>query len=136
MVVAGVIVEQGRVLAARRRYPPELAGFWECPGGKVEPGESEREALARELLEEIAVQVDVCDRVGPDIRISPSLVLHAYLARIIAGRPVALDHDAIAWISTEELHSVNWLPGDRPLMEAVYELMTAQTGMNGTPNSI
>ncbi len=80
--------------------------------------------------------MEVGDRVGPDIRISPSLVLHAYLARIIAGRPVALDHDAIAWISTEELHSVNWLPGDLPLMEAVHELMTAQTGMNGTPNSI
>ena len=136
MVVAGVIVEDGRVLAARRRYPPELAGFWECPGGKVEPGESEQQALARELLEEIAVQVEVGPRVGPDIRISPALVLHAYVARITAGRPIALDHDDIAWISTVELPNVNWLPGDLPLMEAVQELMIAQTGMNGTPNSV
>lgn len=135
VVVAGVIIEQGRVLAARRRYPPELAGLWECPGGKVEPGESEPAALARELQEEIGVQVTVGDRFGPTIRISPTLVLHAYLARITAGRPAPLDHDAVAWVSAEEFQNVEWLPGDAPLMEAVHRLIESSIGTNGTADA-
>ena len=81
VVVAGVIISDGRVLAARRRYPPEAAGYWECPGGKVEPGETERAALARELREELGVDTEIGGRIGADIPIGTGLVLHAYLAR-------------------------------------------------------
>ncbi|MET0865989.1 MAG: NUDIX domain-containing protein, partial [Nakamurella sp.] len=63
VVVAGAIIEDGRVLAARRTHPPELAGKWERPGGKVRPGESEAAALTRELAEELAVDVVVGDRI-------------------------------------------------------------------------
>src|SRR5690606_41296970 len=61
------IVRAGRLLAQQRGYPDHLAGQWELPGGRVEPGETEVDALVRECVEELGVQVRVGDRVGPDV---------------------------------------------------------------------
>ena len=69
------IVEDGRVLAARRTGPPELAGQWELPGGKVDPGETEADALARELAEELGIEVAVGERVGADVDLGDNQVL-------------------------------------------------------------
>jgi 8-oxo-dGTP diphosphatase len=123
VVVAGVIVEDGRVLAACRSYPPEVAGRWECPGGKVEPGESEQGALARELREELGIETEIGERIGPAIRLSAEFVLHAYRARIVEGRPVAREHSEVAWVGADELRSVDWLPMDEPLIEAISILL-------------
>ena len=60
--MGAAIIAHGRVLACARAHPPELAGFWEFPGGKVEPGETEVEALVRECVEEIGVRVEVGER--------------------------------------------------------------------------
>ncbi|MCL2732926.1 MAG: NUDIX domain-containing protein, partial [Actinomycetia bacterium] len=57
VVVGGAVLDRGRLLAARRTAPPELAGQWELPGGKVEPGERDEDALVRELREELGVTV-------------------------------------------------------------------------------
>ena len=67
VIVAAVIITDGRVLACERSAPPEVAGRWEFPGGKVEPGETDPQALARECAEELGVRVEVGDRVGPDV---------------------------------------------------------------------
>ena len=70
IVVAGAVIGGSTVLVAQRVRPPELAGRWELPGGKVAPGETERAALARELAEELGLEVDdvaVGDRLGDDI---------------------------------------------------------------------
>ena len=67
MIVAAAIVHDGRVLACERAAPPEVAGRWEFPGGKVEPGETDAQALARECAEELGVRVAVGARVGPDV---------------------------------------------------------------------
>jgi 8-oxo-dGTP diphosphatase len=63
VVVAGAVYDQGRLLAARRSAPPELAGRWELPGGKLEPGESGEQALVRELREELGVETEPLERI-------------------------------------------------------------------------
>lgn len=119
VVVGAAIVRDGRVLAARRSAPPALAGGWEFPGGKVEPGESAEAALARECREELGVSIAVGALLGTaDIR--PGYALHVYVAALLAGEPRPLeDHDALAWLSGDELDDVPWLPADRPVLAAV-----------------
>jgi 8-oxo-dGTP diphosphatase len=73
IVVAGAIIAERKVLVAQRIRPPELAGRWELPGGKVAAGESEPEALARELAEELGVEVEVGERLGDDVELSASM---------------------------------------------------------------
>ena len=116
VVVAGAVIEDGRVLAARRTGPPELAGRWELPGGKVIAGETEKAALARELEEELGVAVTVGSRVGGDVDLGDNVVLRCYLAVIVAGRPQPSEHDAVKWLGAGELAAVDWLDPDRRLL--------------------
>jgi 8-oxo-dGTP diphosphatase len=109
----------GRVLAARRSAPAALAGGWEFPGGKVEPGESPAAALARECREELGVRVAVGELLGT-ADVAPGIVLHVHVAGLIAGEPQPLeDHDELRWLAADELEDVAWLPADRPLLAAV-----------------
>ncbi len=102
MVVAGIVVSKGRILVARRSYPPALAGSWEFPGGKVEPGESADDALARELHEElgITVQVDAeFETTSGPWPLDADEMLHAFFATIVAGDPVpGHSHDEVRWV--------------------------------------
>ncbi len=119
VVVGAAIVRDGRVLAARRSAPPELAGGWEFPGGKVEPGESDAAALARECREELGVSIAAGELLGAT-ELGPARELRVYRAELVAGQPRALqDHDELRWLSAAELESVRWLPADRPLLAAV-----------------
>lgn len=123
VVVAAAIVNDGRVLAARRSYPASEAGKWELPGGKAEPGESDEEALAREIAEELGVNIRVSGRVGPAVPLGVELVLHTYHAELVSGSPDAVEHSEIAWLSKAELGAVEWLAADRELLPAVAELL-------------
>jgi 8-oxo-dGTP diphosphatase len=73
------------VLASRRTEPPAMAGLWEFPGGKVEAGESDEQALLRELREELRVEAEVGERLGPDLPIGTTAVLRVYLCRLLSG---------------------------------------------------
>lgn len=117
VVVAAAIVADGAVLAARRTAPPELAGRWELPGGKVEPGETDAAALTRELAEELGVVVTVGERVGGDVDLGDNVVLRCYRAEIITGDPSPSEHDAISWVRAEDLGEVDWLAADRRLVD-------------------
>ncbi|HVE28038.1 MAG TPA: NUDIX domain-containing protein, partial [Sporichthya sp.] len=96
LVVGAAIVHRGRLLAARRSAPVNLAGGWELPGGKVEPGESEADALVRECQEELGVLIAVGDRVAGEWPLRDDLVLRVYLATLLDGEPRPLeDHDEV-----------------------------------------
>ena len=124
IIVGAAIVDQGRVLAARRAEPPELAGGWEFPGGKVEVGETDEAALVRECREELLVEIEVDARVGTDVIVADgAAVLRLWTARIVAGVPVAVEHAELRWLSAGELADVPWLPADLPLVEALRALM-------------
>ncbi|NRQ34911.1 NUDIX domain-containing protein [Nonomuraea sp. NN258] len=124
VVVAAVIVGPGgRVLAAQRAEPPALAGGWEFPGGKVDPGESELDALVRECREELGVEIVVGARVGGDWPLSEGYVLRVWLARVSAGVPEAKEHLALRWLAPGEYYDVAWLGADLPVMQAVENLL-------------
>jgi 8-oxo-dGTP diphosphatase len=118
VIVAAVIVANGRVLACERAAPPEVAGRWEFPGGKVEPGETDAQALVRECAEELGVRVEVGARVGPDVPLAHGrAVLRVFAVTLLDGdQPRALEHTAIRWLGPDELDSVPWLPADRPIV--------------------
>ena len=139
IVVAAAVVRDGRVLAARRARPAALAGRWELPGGRVEPGETESVALIRECVEELGAQVAVAGRLGPDQRLpgGSGTVLRAYRATLVAGSPEprALEHGALRWVGVAELDGLDWLEADRALLPHVTALLVAlpDPGANGAP---
>jgi len=117
VVGAALFDPDGRVLAAQRDRPPELAGRWEFPGGKVEPGESETAALVRECREELGVGIQVQDRLGGDLPVAGGGLLRVWRGRITTGQPSPREHRALRWLAPDELDDVDWLPADRPLID-------------------
>lgn len=108
------------LLAARRSAPAELAGLWEFPGGKVEPGEDPREAAVREAWEELGVRVHLGAQVGADWPLAPPRTLRLWWAVAHEGIPRPLqDHDELRWLRADQLDEVRWLVHDRPVVEHV-----------------
>jgi 8-oxo-dGTP diphosphatase len=128
VIVAAIIIVDGRVLACERSAPPEVAGRWEFPGGKVEPGESDAAALARECVEELGVRVEVGDQVGPDVPLAHGrAVLRVFAVRLLDGdQPRALEHAAMRWLAADQLDSVPWLPADRPIVAELPALLSGE----------
>jgi 8-oxo-dGTP diphosphatase len=127
VVVAAALVRAGTVLAAQRSHPPALAGRWELPGGKVEDGETDVEALVRECHEELGVEVAVGGRVGAEVSTASGHRMRVYACSLVAGEPAALDHRALRWLSAGELDDVEWLDADRPLLPVLAQLIHAST---------
>lgn len=121
-VVGAVIVNNERVLAAKRRPGGSLPHMWEFPGGKIEDGESPREALAREIGEELLVDV----RVGEEIVSTTHdyefgvVTLTTYYCELRSGTPRLTEHAALRWLAPDELLSVEWAPADLPAVEQVH----------------
>lgn len=122
-VVAAVIERDGLFLAARRTEPAQFRGMWEFPGGKVEPGEDDETALVRECREELGVEIEVGEPVGPEY-LTPNglMVVRTYRAVIVSGEPAPIeDHDELRWLAagTPEVRALTWLPGDYVVLDAL-----------------
>ncbi len=127
IIVGAAIVVDGRLLGCERAEPPEVAGRWEFPGGKVEPGESDEDALVRECEEELAVRIAVRHRIGGDVPLAHGhAVLRVWLADLVEGEPQALEHASLRWLAPDELDSVPWLPADAPIVAELARHLTEQ----------
>jgi 8-oxo-dGTP diphosphatase len=126
IVVGAAIIDSGRVLACARADRPDTSGRWEFPGGKVEAGETEPEALARECVEELGVRIAVGTRVGGDVPLGHRRgILRVYQARLHNGEfPQCLEHAELRWLSADELNTVAWFPADAPIVAALCPLLT------------
>jgi 8-oxo-dGTP diphosphatase len=123
-VVGAVIVEAGRVFCTQRGTGP-LAGLWEFPGGKVEPGETAREALAREIREELGCSIDAGQEVARTTYRYPfgDVTLTTFLCTIRTGSPRLSEHTDARWLLPDELTSLDWAPADLPAVEHLQRLL-------------
>jgi 8-oxo-dGTP diphosphatase len=124
IVVAGALISGASLLVAQRARPPELAGLWELPGGKVAAGETDEVGLARELKEELGVEVTVGARLGADIALNPVTALRAYFVVLTGGMLSAHDHRAITWVTADELDELPWVPADRAWLPDLHRALS------------
>ncbi|WP_435368550.1 (deoxy)nucleoside triphosphate pyrophosphohydrolase [Sphingomonas faeni] len=120
-VVAAALVDlEGRVLLQQRPEGKSLAGLWEFPGGKIEPGETPEAALIRELEEELAIVVPHACLAPATFASAPlgdrHLLLLLYITRKWTGVPRALEATALRWVRPNEMHALPMPPADRPLI--------------------
>jgi 8-oxo-dGTP diphosphatase len=124
VVVATAVLRDGRVLAAQRTRPPELAGRWELPGGRVEPGEAEPDAVVRELREELGADVRVTGRLGTDLPLT-GVLLRVHTAEPAPGSPEPrpLEHAALRWVDAADVPGVDWVAADRAVAADLVALL-------------
>ena len=117
-VVAAVIQKNGKIFATQRGYG-EFKDGWEFPGGKVEPGETQEQALVREIKEELNTEIEVGDLIAVIDQDYPGfhLTLSCYWAQVKSGALELLEHEAAKWLSREQLQTVDWLPADKQLVD-------------------
>lgn len=120
-VAAGLVYREGRYLIAKRKTDVHLAGFWEFPGGKREPGETFEDCLERELFEELNI------RIGTPVPFQviryqypeKTVELHFFRCGIESGQATAVDCAEIRWVWPHELEDFEFPPADRPILEAL-----------------
>ena len=124
-VVAAVIRNENRVFATQRGYG-EYKDGWEFPGGKIEPGETQPEALKREIREELDTEITVGDLLTTVEYDDPNfhLIMECFWCEILEGTPVLKEHEAARWLEVDNLDSVAWLPADRSVIELIRSQMS------------
>ena len=121
-VVAAIVQDGEKIFATQRGYG-EFKDGWEFPGGKIEPGESKETALARELKEELDMEVEIGELFETVEYDYPSfhLTMHCFLCKLKQEDYVLKEHEAAKWLLRSELNSVDWLPADLGLIAKLQE---------------
>ncbi|GAA4111921.1 8-oxo-dGTP diphosphatase [Enteractinococcus coprophilus] len=130
VVVGAAILDDAtrptQMLAARRKAPKSLAGYWEFPGGKVEPEETPTGALVREIREELGVEIEILEHIAAPSdagwRLDNGMNMHVYTAIVRLGKPEPLiEHDRLEWaaLTASDLHELEWIPADRLILDAI-----------------
>ena len=119
-VAAAIIIKEGKVFATQRGYG-EWQGWWEFPGGKIEPGECPQDALKREIKEELDAEIEVGDLLETVEWDYPTfhLTMHCYICTLTSESMHLNEHEASAWLTKETLKSVKWLPADLVLLDKI-----------------
>ena len=123
-VVAAGIRDGDRIFATARGYG-EYKGWWEFPGGKIEAGETPEEALVREIHEELDTEIRVGELIDTIEYDYPTfhLSMDCFWAEVIAGRLVLKEAEDARWLTKETLESVQWLPADQTIIDAIYRAL-------------
>ncbi|MBW3467222.1 (deoxy)nucleoside triphosphate pyrophosphohydrolase [Arthrospiribacter ruber] len=124
-VTCAIIVHKGRVLAAQRSEKMHLSLKWEFPGGKVESSENEEECLIREVKEELNLDIDVLEKLSPNVHQYPKkkkIVLIPFLCHYKGGELSLKEHKSAAWLSPSELLNLDWAEADIPIVEEFIKL--------------
>lgn len=123
-VVAAIIIKDGQVFATQRGYG-EFKGWWEFPGGKMEPEESPQEALKREIREELDAEVEVRELLETVEWDYPNfhLTMHCFICSLLSESLHLNEHEAATWLTHETLRSVKWLPADEILLDRIAEYL-------------
>ena len=124
VVVAGAIIKDKKVFSAQRGNSGKTAFKWEFPGGKINPGETPEQALARELQEELSINVQVNELVYQVVDEYEDVILHidTYRCSLISGTPTLSEHINMAWSSKEELDKLEFSPADDPVLKKIKTL--------------
>ena len=119
-VVAAIIIQDNNVFATQRGYG-EWKGWWEFPGGKIEPGECPQEALKREIKEELDAEISIGDILETIEWDYPTfhLTMHCYLCTLESDSIHLNEHESSAWLTKDTLDSVKWLPADVILLDKI-----------------
>lgn len=120
-VTAAILIENGRVLIAKRKANDKLANKWEFPGGKIEAGESPEECLHREIQEEFQVEISVGRFFGESKYHYEHADIHllAYIANLERGELTPTSHAEYRWVYADELHKYDFAPADKPFVEKI-----------------
>ena len=130
VVAALMMSEDGKVLVTQRKPTAFMPLRWEFPGGKVEQGESDREALARELREELDIEVEVLEEFLAVIHEYPDFTVdfHVYNCRLVAGTPKRVAVHDFRWVEPEQLESLPFPPADEPTVRKLVGLNDGNSG--------
>lgn len=123
-VVAAVIRDNDKIFATQRGYG-EFKDGWEFPGGKMEAGETPRQALVREISEELDTDIEVGELIDTVEYDYPQfhLTMHCFFCTVKSGNLVLKEHEAAKWLKKDQLDSVSWLPADLSLIEKIKKLI-------------